>query len=284
MLNVQAFFRVFSSALTAGLLLTLGACGQPTNFVEQSSSQPGDTADAATAKAGDANIRANASSNNGTSDGSQGGNGDCGQANCSGSDQTAANATPGSTSSGGSTTTTGSTTKSGSTTTTVATTTTGTTSNPTSGDSTPPPTSIKTLDFGSLWSAGDDGSYFYLNLDTGVWDWKNMTVYNPNYDSTRCQDYVGLIGAMNVTNRAGVVTTANVNMDWRFNPTCNTLPKEFVGNPALPGTWGTSVNLLKATVTPTGGDGTMKITQVGRFLRFDVYHSISAKVNVTFSN
>ena len=145
-----------------------------------------------------------------------------------------------------------------------------------------PPTAPQTLDFGSLWSAGDDGTYFYLNLDTGTWDWNGMNVYHPSYDHNVCQDYVGLIGTLNVIDASGKLTAAAVHMDWRFNPSCNQLPKNFQGNAVMPGTWGTFVNLDTATVTSTGGGGSMKVTQVGRTLRFDVYNSLGAVVKVTF--
>lgn len=155
---------------------------------------------------------------------------------------------------------------------------------PTSTPSPIPLTAPRTLEFGNLWSGGDDGTYFYLNLDTGRWMWENMNVYNPSYDGNACQDYVGFIGSIDITDGDGAVTNSKVNMDWRFNPRCSALPKEFIGNPVMPGTWGTFVNLQSVNVRNTTGGGTMTITQVGRTLRFQVYHSLSAEVTITFSH
>lgn len=272
----QTFFRVVQHTFAVGFIVNLSACGESSSFVEKASSQSNDISDASASNSADANILSGSKTTHvGASESSS--TGECGQDDCN-SGSKSVKTTASTTTSDSSTTV--------ATTSTSTSTTSGTSSSPGSGNTVPPssPMSIKTLDFSNLWAAGDDGSYFSLNLDTGVWDWKNMTVYSPNYDNMKCQDYVGLIGTLNVVNLAGVVTAANVNMDWRFNPACTTLPKRFTGNPALPGAWGPLVNLQKATIASTGGDGVMKIIQVGRFLRFDVYHSLTAKVSVTLSN
>ena len=113
-----------------------------------------------------------------------------------------------------------------------------------------------------------------------------LTVYNPSYDSTWCQDYMGLQGSYNITDISGTTTTNTVNMGWRFKWDCPTLPKSLWGGPAHnPGTWGPNINVSSVIMSGnTCGSGWGAAQQVGRYLRFAAFESNCHTVSINLTH